>query len=58
MNIESQFEREEDQLHQDYADGLIDLKELNQSINRLNREYRECAREAAEDAYDREMGNW
>ena len=54
----TQWEREEDQLERDLADGLIDMKEFNAQMRELRRDYRDAAEESARDAYDREMSNW
>lgn len=58
MSIDSQFEREEDALTEDYNAGRITLSEYNKQIADLNREYRAMAQESAQDAYDREMDRW
>lgn len=58
MSIESQFEREEELIEQDYAAGNISSDERNRLLRDLHRDYREAARESAQDAYDREMERW
>lgn len=58
MGIESQLEREEASITEEYNRGNISLKEYNEQIRDLHREYRAMAQEAAQDAYDREMDNW
>lgn len=54
----SQFEREEEYLEEQYNSGQITLREYNEQMRDLQREYRGMAEEAAQEAYDREMGNW
>lgn len=54
----SQFDREEQQLSDDYNAGLITREEYNRRMRELQRDYRDAAAEAAEQAYDREMSNW
>ena len=55
---EKQFELEESQLEQDLNEGLITLKEFNRLMADLQRDYRESAREASQEAYDDEMERW
>lgn len=54
----SQIEREEEYLEKEYAEGRISLKEYNEQMRDLHREYRQSAQEAAQDAYIRELDNW
>ena len=54
----TQIEREEDALTEAYNNGEISLTEYNKEIQSLRADYAAEAREAAQDAYDREMGNW
>lgn len=54
----NQFELEEQQLDEDFAAGLLTNKEYQREMQRLQREYRESAREAAEKAYFHELENW
>ena len=56
--MHKQFEREEQQLEDNLAAGLISHAEFSREMRALQRDYAEAAREAASDAYDREMGNW
>ena len=58
MSAQSQFEREEDAICQQYNDGLLTQKEYNDALKELYRDYRDAAQEAALDAYERELGNW
>ena len=53
-----QFDREEELLEQQLANGEITNAEFNRAIRELHMEYRECAQEAAERAYENEMINW
>ena len=52
------WEREQDQLDRDLADGLISLAEYNSQSREIARDYRESAMESAREAYERELGNW
>ena len=52
------FEREEESLERDLSEGRMTQKEFNDCIRDMRRELQESAHEAAQDAYDREMGNW
>ena len=54
----NQFDREEDQIEQDYENGVITAKERNQYLRDLQREYRDAAHEAAQEAYEREVERW
>lgn len=57
-----QRDREERQLEDDYQVGRITLTEYNRLMRDLNRDYRESAQGAAEDAaheaYERELDRW
>lgn len=52
------YEREEQALCEAYNEGEITLAEYNQAMRELQADYREAAREAAQEAYDREMDRW
>lgn len=54
----SEFEREEDQLHEDLRAGLITEAEFRKQLRELQQDYRFAAQEAAQDAYDNEMERW
>jgi hypothetical protein len=54
----NQWEREEEQIEKDYADGLITNKEYREMMSELQRSWRAAAEDAAQDAYEREMCNW
>lgn len=54
----SQYDREEEQLERDLADGRITQAEFNKQIRELHQAYREDARASAEQAYDNEMERW
>lgn len=56
--MERACEREEQQAHEDHAAGRITLVELNKRIRDIQRDYRDAAQEAAEDAYERERDRW
>lgn len=50
------FDREEEILERDLAEGRITQQEFNAAMRDMRREMEDCAREAAQDEYDREMG--
>lgn len=50
------WDREEEALERDLAEGLITQREFNAGIRDMRREMEDNAREAAQDAYDMEMG--
>jgi len=54
----SQFGREEQELCDAYNRGDISLAEYNKAMQELQRDYRDAAREAAEEAYRQEMERW
>ena len=54
----TQYELEEQQLEDDLANGDISTSEYNSSMRSMQRQYREEARESAEEAYHDEMGRW
>ncbi len=58
----NQYEREEDQYHRDFENGLMTQAELNKALRDLNREYqqdmRAAAEDAAEQAYRDTIGAW
>ena len=56
--MSTQWEREEDQIDRDYENGLIDLVEYKKQIRDLRNDYMDAAREAAQNAYDREIESW
>ncbi len=53
-----QLEREEEALEEAYNNGEITAKEYNKQMQELQRDYRAAAQEAAEEAYENEMGRW
>lgn len=55
---ERHFERVAQELDEQYEHGEISGEEHTKYMNELGREYREAAREAAEEAYWNELGNW
>ena len=54
----NQFEREEEQLDNDLADGRITRDEHDKELGALQRDYRAAAEEAARDAYEEELTRW
>lgn len=52
------MEQAEDQLHDQLAAGLISLRDFNDEMRAMAREYRDMAEEAAQDAYDCERDRW
>ncbi len=58
MGPSSQFDREEEQIERDLADGLIDSAEYNRSMRELRAAYRTACDEACMDAFERERENW
>jgi hypothetical protein len=58
MSQQSQYDREEDQICADYNEGKITLKEYNDAMKELQRDYRDAMMQSAQDAYERELGNW
>jgi len=58
MSMQSQYEREEELLYEQYDRGDISGAELQRELNDLARDYRAAAREAALDAYEQEWERW
>jgi len=58
MSIESQIEREEDEIYAALERGDISNKECNDQLRELQRDYAAAAQEAAEMAYEAEMDRW
>ena len=58
MSIESQLEREEELIEESYNRGDITMKQRNQVLRELHRDYRAQAEEAAQCAYEDEMARW
>lgn len=58
----NQWEREEEQLERDYANGFLSQKEFNDQLRQLHRDMRDQARaeaeEAADQAYNDSMDRW
>lgn len=54
----SQLDSEEQAIADAYNNGDISLAEYNEQMKELQREYRWMAEEAAQEAYDNEMGRW
>jgi len=58
MSIQSQFEREESAIEDQFERGEITKEELSKELRELRRDYSAAAEESAQDAYSRELGNW
>lgn len=58
MSAESQFEREELDIENRLHSGEISNKEYNQEMRELARDYRDCAENAAQEAFHDEMNRW
>lgn len=54
----NQYDRELEALDKALANGDISQREYNESLRELENDYRADAREAAEEAYRRELDNW
>jgi hypothetical protein len=54
----SQFDREEEALDRAYQNGDITLKQYQDEMRELQRDYRGAAQEAAERAYEDELDRW
>jgi len=52
------YEKAEDEIDREYADGLIDAKEYQRQMRDLRAEMRSEAEKAAQNAYDDVMGGW
>jgi len=58
MSIESQMEREEQDICDRHNSGDISTIEFNNEMSELQREYRSMVEEAASQAYNNEMQRW
>ncbi len=52
------FEREELDLEERLRRDEISIQEFNHEMKEVNRDRRQAAEEAAQDAYEREMDDW
>jgi hypothetical protein len=52
------IEREENQLEKELSEGRITRQEYNCQMRDLQRDYQDQAREAAWQAFERELGRW
>jgi hypothetical protein len=52
MSLDRSMEIVEEQLLEDYADGIYSLDEFNERMRDLGREYRDAVEEEAQEAYD------
>jgi hypothetical protein len=50
--MDRQFDRAEEQLSEDLANGVYTLAEFNERMRDLGREYRDAVEEEAQEAYD------
>lgn len=53
-----QYDREEEGLLREYNEDRISLETYNREVRELQRDCRDAAREATQDAYDRELERW
>ena len=58
MSIQTQLEREQDILAGELENGYIDKDEYTQQMNELERDYRDAAHEAADQAREEELDRW
>ena len=58
MSMQSQFDREMDDIDRREEDGQITRAEANAERRELERDYLGAAEEAAEDAYRDELERW
>ncbi len=56
--MNDQLEREEDYLHEQFADGHISREECDRELKELHYDYQGAAQEAAEEAYRSELEGW
>jgi len=56
--MSSAIEREEAFLEDQLANGEITLSEFNREMREVQRDFRAAAEEAAQEAYDNEMGHF
>ncbi len=53
-----QFDLEMESLEEQHENGDITSKEYSRLIQEVERDYRDAARESAQDAYDEELDRW
>lgn len=58
MSYQSQYEREEEALYDQYERGEITQKELQKELRELAYDYRAAAENSALDAYEAELDRW
>lgn len=56
--MNTQFDKEEQYLEDEYEAGRLTLKEFNEEMRELRRSCQAAAEEAAEEAYRTEMDRW
>ena len=52
------FDKQVDILDDELANGMITTQEYNEQVRELERDYREMADQAAQDAYEDERSRW
>lgn len=58
MDPNQWLERQERELQEQFDAGKIDRSKFDLEMRDIHREYREMAREAAQNAYDDELDRW
>ena len=58
MSLRNQFDREMESIERDFENGDMTEKEYRDSIREMERDYREAARESAQEAYYAEYERW
>lgn len=58
MIMHLQYEREEEDIQRRYAAGEITNEQMWKELRELQRNYAQAAREAAQEAYERELDRW
>ena len=58
MNIESQFDREEETIYDAEERGEITREEATRELRELQRDYAAAGRDSAQEAYKREIERW
>ena len=58
MRCSSDYDRELRRLDDQLEEGSISRDEYDESVRQIERDYREAAREAAENAYQEEINRW
>lgn len=58
MNMMDRLGQQEDELQRDYDKGILTQQEFNERLDDLHREYGAATEQAAEEAYQNELGQW